>query len=156
MYLAWHGTRLDQLDSSAMAFSDLEILLSRSIRTNECFLMFDVSHQIDSDWSFDGGKHVNLVNNRIFGVFRDKPEWSMLVAGSAGEISSQHPQSSSSRFSYWLLKALGGAADLNRDGVVTAAELFQYVSEKVKQESGGAQIPRFQLSKSDSMAAFMQ
>jgi hypothetical protein len=156
MYLAWHGTRLDQLDSSAMSFSDIEILLNRSIRTNNCFLIFDVAHQLDSEWSFDGGKHVNLVNNHILAIFRDKPEWSVLISGSGGEISGQHLQNDSSRFSYWLLGGLNGAADLNRDGMVTAAELFQYVSEKVKQESGGAQTPRFQLSKSDAVAAFLQ
>jgi hypothetical protein len=156
MYLAVRGTRLDQLDSTAMAFSDIEILLNRSIRTNNCFLIFDISHQLDSDWSFDGGKHVNLVNNRIFGLFRDRLDWPVLVSGSGGELSGQHGQSASSRFGYWLLEGLGGAADLNRDGVVTAAELFQYVSEKVKQESGGEQTPRFQLSRSDPMAAFLR
>jgi hypothetical protein len=156
MYLAWHGTRLDQLDSSAMAFSDIEILLNRSIRTNQCFLMFDVSHQLDSDWSFDGGIHMNLVNNRILSVFRDKPEWSVLVSGSGGEISGQHEQNNASRFSYWLQDALGGKADLNRDGVITAAELFEYVSEKVKQDSGGTQTPRFQLSAVNPMAPFTQ
>lgn len=155
IYLAWHGTRLDQLDSTAMAFSDIEILLNRSIRTNQCFLIFDISHQLNADWSFEGGKQVNLVNNRIFGVFRDKPEWPVLVSGSGGEISGPHGQSNSSRFSYWLLDALGGAADLNRDGVVTAAELFQYVSEKVKRESGGVQTPRFRLSNADLTAAFL-
>jgi hypothetical protein len=156
MYLAWHGTRMQQLDSSAMAFSDIEILLNRSIRTNQCVLIFDISHQIDSDWTFDGGQHLNLVNNRIFSVFRDKPEWAVLVSGSGGEISGKHAQSNTSRFSYWLLEGSGGAADLNHDGVITAAELFQYVSEKVKQESGASQIPRFQLSVNDSMATFLQ
>jgi hypothetical protein len=146
LYLASYGTRLDQLDASAMGFSDLEILLNRSVRTDHCFLIFDISHQLDADWSFDGGRHVSLVNKRIFHIFQDKPEWSALISGSAGEISGQHGKGDASRFNYWLLKGLEGAADISGDGVVTASELFQYVSEKVKQESGATQVPRFQLS----------
>jgi hypothetical protein len=156
MYLAWYGTRVEQLDSSAMSFSDMEILLNRSIRTNQCFLIFDISHPIDSEWSFEAGKHLNLVNNRIFSVFRDRPEWQVLVSGSGGEVSGNHAQGDSSRFNYWLLQGLEGAADLNHDNVVTATELFQYVSEKVKQESRGTQIPRFQLANRDPMAGFLQ
>jgi hypothetical protein len=51
---------------------------------------------------------------------------------------------------------LGGAADLNKDKVITAAELFQYVSETVKQESGGSQIPRFHLAPSNSLPPIAQ
>lgn len=45
-------------------------------------------------------------------------------------------------FSYHLLKGLKGLADANSDRTVTIEELYQYVSEEVKRESNGTQIPQ--------------
>lgn len=40
-------------------------------------------------------------------------------------------------FTYYLVKGLDGAADLNpQDGIITILELFEYVSTKVKEEAG--------------------
>lgn len=36
-------------------------------------------------------------------------------------------------FTYYLLEALKGAADTDRDGAVTVDEVYRYVSEKVPQ-----------------------
>ena len=44
-------------------------------------------------------------------------------------------------FSYYLVKGLEGAADSNRDGKVTADEIYTYVSEQVARATNGAQRP---------------
>ena len=44
-------------------------------------------------------------------------------------------------FTYFLLAGLRGGADVNKDGYITAKELFNFVYPKVKQRSGGKQIP---------------
>ena len=44
-------------------------------------------------------------------------------------------------FSYYLVKGLEGAADSNRDGKVTADEIYAYVSEQVAKATNGAQRP---------------
>ena len=47
-------------------------------------------------------------------------------------------------FTYYLLQGLQGAADLNRDGIVTIQELYEYVEQQVTQKSrsvGGNQHP---------------
>jgi hypothetical protein len=44
-------------------------------------------------------------------------------------------------FSYYLMRGLRGAADLNKDKYVTAGELFVYTRKAVIQYSGGKQIP---------------
>ncbi len=142
LYLALNGTQIAQLDSTAMSFTDLEMLLNRSVRTNQCVLIFDLGHPLDEEWRFSLGK--NLVNNRILNQFGDKPGWSLLVSGSTDELSGDR-KSGGSFFGHWLLEGME-AGDLNGDGVITAKELFSFVSEKVKQESGGTQTPRFRVS----------
>ena len=44
-------------------------------------------------------------------------------------------------FTYFLLAGLRGGADVNKDGYITAKELFNFVYPKVKQRSGGKQNP---------------
>lgn len=55
-------------------------------------------------------------------------------------------------FSNFLQKALRGAADANRDQNITAKELYEYVSEKVIEESGEAQHPVMWGNFSDNMS----
>ena len=45
-------------------------------------------------------------------------------------------------FTTSLLEALSGAADLNRDGYVTANEIGTYVTPRVTEESGAQQTPQ--------------
>ena len=45
-------------------------------------------------------------------------------------------------FSYFLMKALNGDADLNHDGRVTMNELVDYVHDKVAESTGSRQIPK--------------
>lgn len=145
LYLALSGTQLPTMDSTALPFSDLELMLSRSVRTNQCFLMFDVGHELRDDWQFRAGR--NLVNNHVLNLFSDKPGWSILVSASSDEVSLDNSITgkASSLFSKALAQGLGGAADLNGDGVITARELFGFVTEKVKTDSKGNQQPRFRL-----------
>jgi hypothetical protein len=139
LYLALYGTQVETIDSTALQFSELEILLNRSVRTNQSFLVFDVGHQLNDDWKFRAG--LSMVNNHVLNLFGDKQGLSVLVSGSSGDEGA----SGASLFSEWLSKGLGGAADLNGDHVVTAKELFSFVSEKVRQDSKGTQQPRFRL-----------
>lgn len=44
-------------------------------------------------------------------------------------------------FTYFLLKAFDGNADLNHDGMVTYKELFDFVNPNVKRISKGLQVP---------------
>jgi hypothetical protein len=44
-------------------------------------------------------------------------------------------------FSYFFIKGMRGAADLNKDTYVTVGELFLYTKQTVSQRSNGAQVP---------------
>lgn len=45
-------------------------------------------------------------------------------------------------FTWSVLQGLNGGADRNGDKVITTGELFDFVSEKVRQETQGRQNPR--------------
>jgi hypothetical protein len=146
MYLAPFGTQMRAMDSTAVSFLDLEMWLDQSIRCNHTFLIFDVGHEVEGDWKFPGP---SLVNNHLLKLFSDQKGRAVLTAGSANQVSLTRPDGQSS-FTYWLTNGLTGAADLNQDHIVTADELFRYVEEKVREESGGRQLPHFRLPASDA------
>ncbi len=82
--------------------------------------------------------------------------------GSTGKVimTSSKPDESSQEkaglkqgvFTYFMLKGLKGEADLDRDGVVTLRELYDYVYDRTKSETEGAQHP--QLEGSAMVGAF--
>ena len=45
-------------------------------------------------------------------------------------------------FTYFLLKGLKGDADINNDQIVSAGEIFGYVSQEVRRETYNQQTPR--------------
>jgi hypothetical protein len=44
-------------------------------------------------------------------------------------------------FTYFLMRALNGDADLNHDGIVSVQELFDYVKDKVQEATASRQVP---------------
>ena len=57
------------------------------------------------------------------------------------EKSIETPQMTNGFFSYALQHGLRGGADHDKDRVITAKELFNYVSKKVRKESNNRQHP---------------
>jgi uncharacterized caspase-like protein len=59
-------------------------------------------------------------------------------------VSIELPELGHGIFSYYLVNALKGAADLNRDGIVSLQEVYEYVEQQVTTKSrsvGGSQHP---------------
>lgn len=55
----------------------------------------------------------------------------VLFACSAGQYAAETPEKQQGTLSYFLVKGLRGAADADRDGIVTASELFAYAKAGV-------------------------
>ncbi|HLK63081.1 MAG TPA: caspase family protein [Bryobacteraceae bacterium] len=145
MYLASYGAQLGQIDATAPSFENLSEWLDRSVHSNHTFLIFDVGHPVPTggEWKFP---ERSMVNNHLLSLFSEQKGRAVLVSGSAGEVSMARPGGQASSFAYWTSRGLAGDADLNQDHVVTAEELFRFVSEKVREESQGNQNPRYRLS----------
>jgi Caspase domain len=85
---------------------------------------------------------------RVDEVFLDRLTRSkgraIITASRASEVSIEVPELGHGLFTYYLVQGLHGAADLDRDGIVTLQELYQYLEQQVAQKSrsvGGNQHP---------------
>jgi uncharacterized caspase-like protein len=68
----------------------------------------------------------------------------IITASRPTELSLEVPELGHGLFTYYLLQGLHGAGDLNRDGIVSLQELYEYVEQQVTQKSralGGNQHP---------------
>ncbi len=65
----------------------------------------------------------------------------IITASAANEVSVEKDDLQHGVFTYYLLEALKGAADSDRDGAVTVDEAYRYVSEKVPRATGQEQHP---------------
>jgi len=68
----------------------------------------------------------------------------IITASRAAEVSIELPELGHGIFTYYLVQGLRGAADLNRDGIVSLQEVYEYVEQQVSQKSravGGNQHP---------------
>ena len=66
----------------------------------------------------------------------------ILTASDVNQVSQEDPALGHGIFTHYLLEALDGAADLDRDGAVTVREVHLYLQRKVHERSGGAQTPQ--------------
>jgi len=71
----------------------------------------------------------------------DKNKVMLFLSSRTGESSLENPGASNGMFTTHLLRALKGGADRDRDRIVTARELFDFVSTRVQRESGNRQHP---------------
>ncbi|MBI4609582.1 MAG: caspase family protein [Candidatus Rokubacteria bacterium] len=68
----------------------------------------------------------------------------IITASRPAEVSIELPELGHGIFTYYLVQALKGAGDLNRDGIVSLQELYEYVEQQVTRKSravGGNQHP---------------
>jgi uncharacterized caspase-like protein len=68
----------------------------------------------------------------------------IITASRPTELSIELSEFGHGIFTYYLIQGLKGAADLNRDGIVTLQELYGYVEQQVSAKSravGGNQHP---------------
>ncbi|MEK7372626.1 MAG: hypothetical protein AAB265_14350, partial [candidate division NC10 bacterium] len=68
----------------------------------------------------------------------------IVTASRPGEVALELPELGHGIFTYYLIEGLKGAADLNRDGIVSLQELYEYLEREVTRKSravGGNQHP---------------
>jgi len=85
---------------------------------------------------------------RVDEVFLDRLTRSkgraIVTASRASEVSLEVPELGHGLFTHYLVQGLRGAADLDRDGIVSLQEVYQYLEQQVTQKSrsiGGNQHP---------------
>ncbi|MGV7223415.1 MAG: HEAT repeat domain-containing protein [Nitrospinales bacterium] len=140
-YLLPHDADLNDLFSTALSMDDIETIFQR-IRSERVIFIADTCYSGAS-----GGRTIlasksraNLSEKFFERISKGKGRI-IISSSSANEISKEDDQLGHGIFSFYLLEGLKGKADFDGDGIITATELFSFISKTVPEASGQDQHP---------------
>lgn len=144
LYLLTYDTKPDDMGGTAFPMWQLQDVFTRVLRARRVITFADSCHSYGISGQTYGGstKSNNLINQYLSAV-ANTSERAVITASDVSQLSAEGEKWGGGHgvFTYYVLKGLAGDADMNKDGTVTAGELFYYVREQVNKETGGDQTP---------------
>jgi hypothetical protein len=147
LYLLSYDTDIDDMASTAFPMWDMETALKRYITAERVVVFADACHSagVGGEAGFRSVGNTNLINTYLSNLQKTKPGRATITASEANELSREGKEwGDHGVFTYYLLKALKGEADLNDNGIVTITEAFNYVNNKVRRSTNSQQHPNIQ------------
>lgn len=165
MYYLMGDSKYTDLANTALRMSKLKEILDRRLRSKRVIFLLDTCHsagligtntvalaapgqkpgtarnvkerqlervEVKNNVSVEAGRMFATAGRAVF------------TSSDAGETSQESKDWGGGHgvFTWALLEGLNGKADTNRDRVITTEELFRFVSESVRAETGARQNPR--------------
>ncbi len=146
LYLLMHDTELDSLAATAYHMENVNADMKRYVSAKRLIFIADACHSAGlTEGDINTRGFSNSINVAVSSLKATREGWGIMTASRAGEISLESSQWGGGHgvFTHFLLEGLTGKADLegNKNGIVTIAEAFDYVEEKVKRATRNAQHP---------------
>ena len=137
-------TRAAAKDDTALRDDEFGRFLAR-IKSDHVLVFFDSCYSGGLSRSLTPGSRATGDSADVFSDFRLEGRL-ILSASDENQDAFESPQLGHGVLTHFLLKGLGGAADLNADGHITVWELFEYVRSEVppfvEAERGERQLPQ--------------
>jgi hypothetical protein len=135
----------DDLYSTALPMDELQTIFGR-IEAERVVVFLDACYSGAAGGRTFASKKTRAVN--VDDLFLERltraKGRAIITASRPAEVSIEMADLGHGLFTYYLLRGLQGAADLNRDGIVSLQELYEYVEQQVSQKAravGGNQHP---------------
>lgn len=143
-YLLAYDSDPQNLYATALSISELDKIISERLRARLVVLMADACHSGRIGMASRALEERVLVNRFLDEVGKSGQGVFRLLASRADEKSYEDKKWGGGHgvFSYYLLEGLKGKADRDRDGIVRAGELLDYLSEAVPGATNALQHPR--------------
>ena len=132
----------DDLYATAFPMDELQTIFAR-IDAERVVVFLDACYSGAAGGRTFAAKQMNVDEFFLERLARAKGR-AILAASRPTEVALEATELGHGLFSYYLVEGLRGAADANKDGVITLQELFDYVQQQVTQQAkrlGGDQHP---------------
>jgi len=145
LYYVLHDTRIADLPRTALPMTTLQEKLDLA-RAKRALVFIDTCHSAGlTGVQPAGGRGLenNLINLYSAKLFKEEAR-AAITSSDVNELSYENKRWGGGHgvFTYALLEGLRGQADANADSLITAGELFAYVRDRVRLETGFKQNPR--------------
>jgi len=146
IYLLMHDSELDSLSATAYHMENVNTDMKRYISAKRLIFFADACHSAGLTEGGVGTRGFsNTVNVALSELKSTREGWGIVSASRAGEVSMESSQwgGGHGAFTYYLLEGMKGKADAegNKNGIVTLAESFDFLDDKVKRATQNAQHP---------------
>ena len=150
VFLTAYDSQPGVLSETALPLASLERMLREQPGPARGVLVFDVTPADEREVgagasSVAAAKLLDLASERHTVIVSSQPRQQAQVRDVEGRLGGL--------FASWIRDGLAGGADWNQDELVTTAELFRYVSTRVRDASGGRQVPAYRLSSGEMVLA---
>jgi uncharacterized caspase-like protein len=149
LYFIVHDTKVADMPNTAFGMSELQDLLDHIVRAQRIVAFIDACHSAGiSGKKLVTGRQLAYQENNIFNLYAAKlyteAGHAVLTSSDVDEVSEEGAAWGGGHgvFTWALLEGLRGSADANNDHVITAGELFDYVSNRVRKDTDFRQNPR--------------
>lgn len=148
LYLLTHDADPERLPSTAFAFHDLERALQHYIASERVLIIADACHSGGiTQPSLVAMKDSEAENELVYRYLQElsdsAPGRAVFTASESNEKSREGKEWGDGHgvFTHYLLEAMRGKADSDRNGVVTLGEAIEFTRSKVQEATGGMQHP---------------
>ncbi len=143
LYLLPTDADLGSLAATGFPMWDVKTALRRQIAAERVIVIADACHAAGTaDGDVVGGGASNAIAGGFQSLFTPSRRL-MMTAAATNEFSLEDERwGGHGVFTHFLLEGLKGAGDANGDGIVTFTELFEHVSEGVRDATNGRQNPQ--------------
>jgi len=143
LYLMPTDTDLDALAATGFPMWDVKTALRRQIAAERVIVIADACHSAGTaDGATIGGGEANDIAGGFQSLFTPSRRL-MMTAADTNEFSLEDARwGGHGVFTHFVLDGLRGAGDADGNGIVTFTELFQHVSDNVREATSGRQNPQ--------------
>lgn len=149
LYLILHDSKVTNMPGTALNMAKLQARFIDRLRAKQMVMLIDACHSGGVDPAEKSSfRQLDRSENNTFNIYAEKlfsgEGRALLTSSDVNEVSEEGRKWGGGHgvFTWAILEGLRGIADVNRDRVITTGELFDFVSNKVQQETNARQNPR--------------
>jgi hypothetical protein len=145
LYFLLHDTKVADMANTALPMNELKEELEAKVRAGRAVVLIDTCHSAGlSGRQLVGTRALenNLVNLYATKLYKEEGR-AVMTSSDVSEVSQESARWGGGHgiFTFAILEAFRGAADVNLDRLITAGELFDYVRDRVRLETSFQQNP---------------
>lgn len=154
LYLITYDTIYTDMAQTALAMPELGRYVDRNVKSKRVVLLFDACHSAGLATQGTRDLANNLANLYLEKLLYEKEGRAIITSSDVNEASRESRKWGNGHgvFTYYLLEGLQGSADTNGDRLVSVGELFRYVRQKVRLDTGFQQNPRMLMGENENLA----
>jgi uncharacterized caspase-like protein len=144
LYLLTYDTKLDDMGGTAFPMRQIQDVFTNVLKAKRVVTFADTCHSFGFSGARRGSKKdANNLVNQYMAHYANDADRAVITGSDVSQLSYESDQFGGGHgvFTFYLLKGLHGEADANKDGTVTAGELYSYVHDNVAKATNGNQSP---------------